>query len=292
MKTEPQVLIYDTTLRDGTQGEGISFSVSSKLRLTEKLDQFGIDFIEGGWPGSNPRDMAYFEKAQHLRLKHAKVAAFGSTRRANIKAQDDPQLQLLLEAETPVVTIFGKSWLLHVEEVLRTTPDENLRMIEESVRFLVQEGREVIYDAEHFYDGYSDNPEYANKTIAAALQGGAVYIALCDTNGGRLVQDIKEITAGVIDGFPQAKIGVHCHNDSGVGVAVSLAGVEAGAIMVQGTFNGFGERIGNANLTSIIPNLVLKMGVSLSCGKSQENLRDLSGCVGDGGRRGPVGKAP
>ena len=292
MNKKQHVLIYDTTLRDGTQGEGISFSVSSKLRLTEKLDQFGIDYIEGGWPGSNPRDMAYFEKAKNLQLNHAKVAAFGSTRRAKIKAEDDPQLKLLLDAETPVVTLFGKSWLLHVEEVLRTSPAENLRMIEDSVRFLTEEGREVIYDAEHFYDGYTDNPEYANETIEAALRGGATTIALCDTNGGKMVEELKEITTRVITGFPQAEIGVHCHNDSGVGVAVSLAGVEAGAIMVQGTLNGFGERIGNANLTSIIPNLVVKMGVSLSCGKNLDKLRDLSFFVDDLANLRSDSKAP
>lgn len=292
MKNKPLVLIYDTTLRDGTQGEGISFSVSSKLRLTEKLDQFGIDYIEGGWPGSNPRDMAYFEKVKNLHLNHARVAAFGSTRRANVKAEDDPQLKLLLDAETPVVTIFGKSWLLHVEEVLRTTPEENLRMIEDSVRFLAAQGREVIYDAEHFYDGYSDNPDYAIKSLEAALSGGATYIVPCDTNGGKMVGEISKITENVIREFPDAKVGVHCHNDSGVGVAVSLAGVEVGAVMVQGTLNGYGERNGNANLTSIIPNLILKMNLSLNCGDNLDKLRDLSLFVDDLANLRPNIKAP
>ncbi len=292
MNEKRHIIIYDTTLRDGTQGEGISFSVSSKLRLTEKLDQFGIDYIEGGWPGSNPRDMAYFDKVKNLHLNHAKVAAFGSTRRANVKADDDPQLKLLLDAETPVVTIFGKSWLLHVEEVLRTTPDENLRMIEDSVRHLAENGREVIYDAEHFYDGYSDNADYAIKTLEAALRGGATCIALCDTNGGKMVGEIRAITEKMVQRFPGTRVGVHCHNDSGVGVAVSLAGVEAGAAMIQGTFNGYGERNGNANLTSIIPNLLLKMNLSLNCGDNLDKLRDLSLFTDDLANLRPDNKAP
>jgi 2-isopropylmalate synthase len=247
--------IYDTTLRDGTQGEGVSFTVAAKIRVAEKLDQFGIDYIEGGWPGSNPRDMAFFEAAKRLKLKHA----FGSTRRAKLAAEDDPQLQLLLEAETPVVTIFGKTWLLHVVEILRTTPEENLQMIEDSVRFLTQSGRDVIYDAEHFFDGYRDNPDYALQTLEAAKRGGAINLTLCDTNGGMLVSELRMIVGKVVKQFPDTPIGVHCHNDSGLGVAVSLAGVESGARLVQGTINGFGERNGNANLTTIIPNLSLKM---------------------------------
>jgi 2-isopropylmalate synthase len=286
------VIIYDTTLRDGTQGEGISFSVTDKIRITEKLDQFGVDYIEGGWPGSNPRDMAYFEAARHLKLKHAKVAAFGSTRRAGIRAEDDGQLKLLLEAETPVVTIFGKSWLLHVTEVIRTTPEENLAMIEESVRFLAGHGREVVYDAEHFFDGYTDNPEYALSTLAAALAGGASYITLCDTNGGKLVGEVERITRAVGDRFPGARVGMHCHNDSGLGVAVTLAGVEAGAVMVQGTMNGFGERTGNANLTTILPNLVLKMGYQTRCAGSLGKLRELSLFLDDLANLRPDIKAP
>lgn len=273
---KPTVIIYDTTLRDGTQGEGISFSVTDKIRITEKLDQFGIDYIEGGWPGSNPRDMAYFEAAKKLSLKHAKVAAFGSTRRANTPVEEDAQLKLLLEADTPVVTIFGKSWLLHVTEVLRTTAEENLDMIEESVRFLVERGREVVYDAEHFFDGYTDDPEYALATLERAAKGGASFLALCDTNGGKLVNEVKDITAAVRERFPSTPVGMHCHDDSGLGVATSLAGVEVGAAMVQGTMNGFGERTGNANLTTIIPNLVLKMGYSLNCGEKLAKLRELS----------------
>ena len=268
--------IYDTTLRDGTQGEGLSFTVAAKVRVAEKLDQFGIDYIEGGWPGSNPRDMAFFEAAKKLKLNHAKIAAFGSTRRAKLAAKDDPQLQLLLEAETPVVTIFGKTWLLHITEILRTTPEENLKMIEDSVRFLTQNGREVIYDAEHFFDGYRDNPEYALQTLEAAKRGGAINLALCDTNGGMLVSELQSIVGKIVDYFPNTPFGVHCHNDSGLGVAVSLAGVEAGATMVQGTMNGFGERNGNANLSTIIPNLTLKMDAKLNCASNLSKLRDLS----------------
>jgi 2-isopropylmalate synthase len=286
------VQIYDTTLRDGTQGEGISFSVTDKILITEHLDAFGIDVIEGGNPGSNPRDIAYFEKVRKLDLKHSKIAAFGATRRAGIRVEDDKQIQLLLEAETPVVTVFGKTWLLHVTEVLRTTPEENLAMIEDSVRHLVECGREVIYDAEHFYDGYSDNPEYALSTLAAAIRGGASFLVPCDTNGGKLVPEIEEITAAVISRFPYEEVGIHCHNDSGLGVAVSLAGVQVGATMVQGTMNGYGERIGNANLTAILPNLVLKMGCETACGANMPRLRDLSLFIDELANLRPDRRAP
>ena len=239
-----QILIYDTTLRDGSQAEGVSFTVSAKLRVAEKLDQFGVDYIEGGWPGSNPRDMAFFEQASGLNLQHSKIAAFGSTRRASTLVEEDAQVKLLLEANTPVVTIFGKTWLLHVTDVLRTTPEENLAMIEDTVRYLKEQGKEVVYDAEHFFDGYLDNSEYAISTLEAAQRGGADFLTLCETNGGKLVTPFQEITTDVVKRFPNSAIGVHCHNDAGVGVAVSLAGVEAGAIMVQGTMNGYGERNG------------------------------------------------
>lgn len=290
-KSDP-VLIYDTTLRDGTQGEGVSFSVTSKLRITEKLDQFGIDYIEGGWPGSNPRDMSYFAEVRNLKLAHAKVAAFGSTRRAKTKVEEDPQVQLLLEAETPVVTIFGKTWLLHVLEVIRTTGPENLRMIEDTVRYLCKQGREVVYDAEHFFDGYKDDPDYALKTLAAAREGGASCLTLCDTNGGTLVDEVKEITRAVMDRFPDTRIGMHCHDDSGVGVAVTLAGVQAGARMVQGTMNGVGERTGNADLTSVMPNLALKLGYTFAAKKNLKKLRDLSLFVDETANRTPDKKAP
>ena len=281
LSTPTKILIYDTTLRDGTQGEGISFPVSAKLRLAEKLDRFGIDYIEGGWPGSNPRDLAFFEAAQALELKHAKLAAFGSTRRANAKVGEDPQLQLLLQSNTPIVTIFGKSWLIHVTKVIRTTSEENLAMIEDSVRYLTENGRTIIYDAEHFYDGFKGNATYALQTLEAAVRGGATNLTLCDTNGGTMVDEIKDITAQVTQRFPDVPIGVHCHNDTGLGVAVSLAGVQAGATLVQGTINGYGERNGNANLTTIIPNLSLKMGYTLNCCEHLEKLRDLSLFVDD-----------
>jgi len=279
--SKPTIQIYDTTLRDGTQGEGISFSVTDKLRIAEKFDQFGIDYIEGGWPGSNPRDMAFFDQAKKLELKHAKIAAFGSTRRANLSASDDPQLKTLIDADTPVVTIFGKTWLLHVTEVIRVSPEENLAMIEDSVRFLKEHGREVIYDAEHFYDGYVDSPQYAMQTLEAAANGGADCLTLCDTNGGKLVSEIEAITKAVVTRFPEVRVGVHCHNDSGLGVAVSLAGIDAGATMAQGTFNGYGERVGNANLTTIIPNVALKMGCPVNCGKNLTRLRELSLFISD-----------
>ena len=286
------VIIYDTTLRDGSQAEGVSFTVSAKLRLAQKFDQFGIDYIEGGWPGSNPRDMAFFEKAVDLELDHSKIAAFGSTRRASASVEDDPQIKLLLDAATPVVTIFGKSWLLHVTDVLRTTPEENLSMIEDSVRFLKEQGKEVIYDAEHFYDGYANDPDYALSTLEAAQRGGADFLVLCETNGGKLVTPFSKTTAEVVERFPDTPIGVHCHNDAGVGVAVSLAGVEAGATMVQGTMNGYGERNGNANLTTIIPNLEIKMDLRTNSGPHLAKLRDLSLFVDDATNLRPDIRAP
>ena len=268
--------IYDTTLRDGTQGEGISFSVTDKLLIAERLDHFGVDYVEGGFPGSNPRDITFFQEAQRLRLKHARLAAFGSTRRAGGKANDDPQLRTLLDSGMPVLTIVGKTWTLHVTEILRTTLDENLAMIEDSTRYLVAEGREVIYDAEHFFDGYKANPDYALKTLAAAARGGASNLSLCDTNGGTLVDEFKEMVGRVVKEFGGDKVGVHCHNDSGLGVALSLAGISVGATLVQGTANGYGERVGNANMTTILPNLFLKMGRTAACAGNLDQLRDLS----------------
>ena len=270
------VKIYDTTLRDGTQGEGISFSVTDKLLITEKLDQFGVDYIEGGFPGSNPRDITYFQEVRKLKLKHAKLAAFGSTRRAGGKASEDAQLKTLLDSETPVVTIVGKTSTLHVTEILRTTLEENLAMIEDSVRYLVANGREVIYDAEHFFDGYKLNPDYAFQTLAAVLRGGASNLTLCDTNGGTLVDDFKSIIARAVAEFGGDKIGVHTHNDSGLGVALTLAGVDAGAVLVQGTANGYGERTGNANLFTVLPSLFLKMNRTAACAKNLHELRELS----------------
>ena len=287
-----KILIYDTTLRDGSQAEGVSFTVAAKMRVAEKLDQFGVDYIEGGWPGSNPRDMAFFEKAEELELSHARIAAFGSTRRANTQVEEDAQVKLLLDASTPVVTIFGKTWLLHVTDVLRTTPEENLAMIEDTVRYLKEQGKEVVYDAEHFFDGYTDNSEYALSTLEAANRGGADFLTLCETNGGKLVTPFRDITNVVVQKFPDAKIGVHCHNDAGVGVAVSLTGVEAGAVMVQGTMNGYGERNGNANLTTIIPNLELKMDYTTNCSDHLAKLRDLSLFIDDATNLRPDIRSP
>jgi 2-isopropylmalate synthase len=271
-----RLLIYDTTLRDGTQGEGISFSVADKLRITEKLDHFGVDFIEGGFPGSNPRDIAYFEEVRKLKLRHAKIAAFGATRRPGVTAAEDAQLATLLACGVPVVTLVGKSWRMQVTEVLRTAPEENLAMIEDSVRHLVAQGRQVIYDAEHFFDGFADDPEYGLRCVEAALRGGAFNATLCDTNGGRLVDEVRATTAAVVQRFGADKIGVHCHNDSGLGVAVTLAGVQGGAVLVQGTVNGYGERVGNANLVTVLPNLFLKMGCEAHCRPNLPHLRELS----------------
>lgn len=276
MSTQPTIHIFDTTLRDGTQAEGISFPVPTKIRIAEKLDQFGVDYIEGGWPGSNPRDMSFFEAVKEMHFKHAKMVAFGSTRRAKNAVEDDPQVQLLIDAQTPVVSIFGKSWLLHVNEVLRVSPEDNLAMIEDTVRYLKAAGKELIYDAEHFFDGYRNDPDYALATLEAAIRGGADNVSLCDTNGGILVSEATTIARTVIDRFPGTSVGIHAHNDSGLGVAVALACVEAGANLVQGTINGIGERVGNANLTTIIPNLALKAGLSMNCSQHLSSLRDLS----------------
>ena len=268
--------IYDTTLRDGTQGEGISFSVTDKLLIAERLDQFGVDYIEGGFPGSNPRDISFFAEAKRLKLKHARMAAFGATRRPGVKASEDAQLKVLLDSEMPVLTLVGKTWLMHVTDILRTTPEENLAMIEDSIRYLVAQGREVIYDAEHYFDGYMDNPDYALRTLDAAARAGASNLTLCETNGGKLVPEVRATVAAAVTRFGGDKVGVHCHNDSGLGVAVTLAGVEAGAVLVQGTMNGYGERVGNANLVTLLPNLFLKMGKTAFCSPQLGELRDLS----------------
>ena len=278
MSAKPAYL-YDTTLRDGTQGEGFQLSVLDKLRIAERLDAFGIDFIEGGWPGSNPKDVEFFREAKSLKLKHAKLAAFGSTRRANTPVGDDPQVALLLEAETPVVTIFGKSWELHVTEVLRTTVEENRAMIRDTVAHLVKHGREVMYDAEHFFDGYKDSPEHALSTLEAAAEGGAACLVLCDTNGGTLPDEIVQICAAVRERLPDVPFGIHTHNDCELAVANAVAAVNAGATQVQGTINGYGERTGNCNLTSVIPILQLKLGMNVV--PRLEKLRDLSYFVDD-----------
>jgi 2-isopropylmalate synthase len=275
MSASPKhVSIYDTTLRDGTQGEGFSLSGLDKIRLAQKLDEFGVDYIEGGWPGSNPKDVEFFEEAKKLTLKHAKVAAFGSTRRTNMAVEDDPQIKLLIDAETPVITIFGKSWSLHVTEVIKTTLDENRAMIRDSVRYLKAAGREVVYDAEHFFDGYKADAEYALSTLEAAAEGGADILVLCETNGGALPQEIHEICLKVKERLPQVPFGIHTHNDCELGVANAIAAVEAGAVQVQGTINGYGERTGNCNLTSVMPILELKMGIKVVPDLSK--MQDLS----------------
>lgn len=262
--------IYDTTLRDGSQGEGVSYTASDKIRIAQRLDHFGVAYIEGGWPGSNPKDVEFFERAKDLEWKCAQIAAFGSTRRANLAAEDDPNLRSLIDSAAPVCTIFGKTWTLHVTDVLRTTLDSNLAMIEESVAFLVAQNKYVIFDAEHFFDGYRADPEYALATLEAASRGGAKTLSLCDTNGGSLPWQIEKIVRAVRARIT-TPLGIHAHDDTGCGVANSLAAVMAGAHQVQGTINGIGERCGNANLSVIIPNLELKIGVqALPRGKLAE----------------------
>ncbi len=276
-----RIRIYDTTLRDGAQGEGISFSVSDKLRIVERLDQIGIAYVEGGWPGSNPRDEAFFAAACRKSWQQIRIAAFGSTRRAGLKAEDDPNLRKLLEAETPVVTLFGKSWLLHVHEVLKTDPEENLKMIEESCAFLSAHGREVIFDAEHFFDGYKDHPDYASAVLAAAVRGGATTLTLCDTNGGTMPVEIRSVCENATGLFPGVSFGIHTHNDSDLAVANSIMAVRGGCDLVQGTINGFGERCGNANLCSIIANLELKTEFSCLPEGKLAGLKNLSRFVDD-----------
>ena len=268
-----RVWIYDTTLRDGSQGEGVSFSLEDKLKIVQCLDEFGVDYVEGGWPSSNPKDTAFFEHVRALPLAHARVSAFGSTRHRASPAAKDANLSALLAARTPVVTIFGKTWLLHVTEILGCTPQENLALIRESVAHLKQAGREVVFDAEHFFDGYRDNPSYALEALGAAREGGADVLALCDTNGGTLPETLRRIVAEAVAAFG-ACVGIHVHNDSGVAVANSLVAVEAGAVQVQGTFNGMGERCGNADLVAVIPNLLLKMDCEL--GVTREALGGLT----------------
>ena len=271
----PEVEIYDTTLRDGSQGEGINFSVMDKLRIAEKLDAFGIHYIEGGWPGSNPKDIEFFAEARRRKFRHARLAAFGSTRRKGVAVENDDQVRLLLAAETPVVTIYGKTWLLHVREVLRATPDENLAMIADTVRLLKDQGRFVVYDAEHGFDGYKDDADYALATLQAAEKAGADIVVLCDTNGGSLPDEIRRITAAAA-GQLNAKLGIHTHDDIGVGVANALMALEVGATHVQGTINGYGERTGNCNLTSVIPNVALKLKRRCLPDASLRRLRELS----------------
>ncbi len=270
-----RIEIYDTTLRDGMQGEGVNFSVADKCRVAEHLDAFGIDFIEGGWPGSNPRDVAFFEKVKKLKLKNARIAAFGSTRRHKLTCEADSNVQALLKAETPVVTIFGKSWLFHVTHALRLSPDENLEIIEDTVRHLSSRVPHVVYDAEHFFDGYRADPVYALATLRAAAAGGPQRIVLCDTNGGSLPETVARVTREVREQIA-VPLGIHCHNDGELAVANTLAAVSAGASHVQGTINGYGERCGNANLCAVIPNLELKLGREVLGPEGLKRLRDTA----------------
>jgi 2-isopropylmalate synthase len=253
------VEVYDTTLRDGTQREGISLSVEDKVRIARRLDQLGVTYIEGGWPGSNPKDIEFFLRAQDIDWQHAYIAAFGSTCRVGTQPEDDANLRMMLDANTPVCTVVGKTWTLHVTDVLRTTLEENLRLIEESLAYLIAQDRCVVYDAEHFFDGYKADPAYALETLKAAVRGGAEIVVLCDTNGGSLPWQVEQICAEVRAAINHP-FGVHTHNDGECAVANTLAGVRAGAMHVQGTINGYGERCGNANLCAILPDLELKMG--------------------------------
>ncbi len=276
------ILLYDTTLRDGTQGENITFTADEKVKIALRLDDIGIHYIEGGWPGSNPKDMQFFDLAKRVNLKTARLVAFGSTRKPGVQPDEDENLKALLASETPAIAIFGKSWDLHVEEVMSNSLAENLAMIYDSVKFLKWNGGEVIYDAEHFFDGYKNNRDYALKTIFAAIEGGADVIVLCDTNGGTLpfeidsiVRELQNVLTEKV--FAESKgtpviLGIHTHNDCGLAVANTITAVQAGAVMVQGTINGYGERCGNADLNSIIPILNLKM--NRPC-VSKENLRKL-----------------
>jgi len=272
--------IYDTTLRDGTQRKDISLSCTDKLRVAQRLDEMGVAFIEGGWPGSNPKDVEFFKRASEMTWKHALIAAFGSTCRAKGGPEDDANIKALLDAETPVCTVFGKTWTLHVTEVLRTTLPDNLRIIEQSVAYLRSKGKRVIYDAEHFFDGYKENPEYSLQTLEAAVRGGAERVVMCDTNGGTLPHEISAIVKSVGEAI-NIPLGIHAHNDGECAVANSLAAVQAGCTQVQGTINGYGERCGNANLCSIIPDLQLKLGFQCLEDERLKELYDLSHFVAE-----------
>ncbi|MGE5630849.1 MAG: citramalate synthase [Caulobacteraceae bacterium] len=275
-----RIFIYDSTLRDGAQGEGIAFTVNDKLNLTRKLDEFGIDYIEAGNPGSNPKDAEYFEKVGKIKLKNSKLVAFGSTKRANTEVSADNNILALLKAETPAVALFGKSWDFQVTNIIRTTLDENLKMISSTVEFMKDKGKEVVFDAEHFFDGYKANPEYAMETLRSARRAGADWLVLCDTNGGSLPNEISDIVRKISE-VMNAPIGIHSHNDCGMAVANSIMAVLSGAVQVQGTFNGYGERCGNANLCTVIPNLQLKAHCSLMPEGNLAGLTALSRYIGE-----------
>ncbi len=287
-----KVLLYDTTLRDGSQAEKISFSLEDKLRIAAKLDEFGFDYIEGGWPGSNPKDMEFFNLIRGVPLRHAKICAFGSTAHPKHHPSTDPNLRALIATGTAVVTIFGKSWDLHVREALRVELSANLKQIEDSVRWLKKHKREVIYDAEHFFDAYFANPDYALATVRAAAEGGADCIVLCETNGGRLPHEVSAVVE-VVRREISTPLGIHAHNDADTGVANSIAAIQSGCVHVQGTINGIGERCGNANLCSIIPALVLKMGYATNLDTARmKKLTDLSHFISEIANLSPNHRQP
>ena len=289
------IQIYDTTLRDGAQGEGVSFSLQDKLLITQRLDEMGFDYVEGGYPLSNEKDAEYFQRTQRMDLQHVKVCAFGMTRRKGIDAADDPGMRALADSGAPVITVVGKAWDFHATDVLRVTLDENVDMIHDSVRYLVDLGREVIFDAEHFFDGWKANPEYAARTIQAAADAGATLVVTCDTNGGSMPAEIAEYVRLAIDALDKMSVpvGIHCHNDCAVAVANSLAAVAAGAVQVQGTVNGLGERCGNADLISVIANLALKkQNYQVLGGGSVEHLTELSRYVYEVANMHSLGNQP
>ncbi|MGL5479313.1 MAG: citramalate synthase, partial [Clostridium sp.] len=267
-----KVQIFDSTLRDGAQGQGISFSMQDKIKIVKALDNIGVTYIEAGNPGSNPKDMEFFKRVKELKLENSKLCAFGSTRRPKVKAKEDLNVINLLKAQTDVVVIFGKAWSYQVDKILKTTLEENINMIRDTVSFFKSKDKEVIFDAEHFFDGYKENSEYAIKTIESAKESGATTIVLCDTNGGTLPEEIKNITSEVRK-IVKCKIGVHCHDDIGMAVANSIMGVLGGATQIQGTFIGVGERCGNANLSSIIPTLKYKLGID---SLDESKLKDIT----------------
>ena len=267
-----KVKLYDTTLRDGAQGEGISYSVTDKIRIAQELDSLGVHYIEGGWPGSNPKDMEFFLRMAGLRLKNSQLVAFGSTRKAHSKASEDNNLKAIIKSKVKVVTIFGKTWDLHITDVLKTTLEENLHMIRDSISFLVSKGLVVFYDAEHFFDAYEANKEYSLKCLQTAQEAGAKAVCLCDTNGGTLTSEVSSVIKKVRPHI-SLSLGIHCHNDADLAVANTIAAVQAGADMVQGTINGYGERCGNADLVPIIANLKLKLKAGCI---SDQKLKELT----------------
>ncbi len=287
-----QIRLYDTTLRDGTQREGLSLSCEDKLKIARALDNLGIHYLEGGWPGSNPKDAEFFQAVQSISLSHARIAAFGSTRHARHTCASDPNIQALVAAQTPVVTLVGKTWTLHVEQVLETTLDENLAMISESIAYFKQRDKEVIYDAEHFFDGYAADPEYALATLRAAHAAGADCLTLCDTNGGTLPDQVRAAVQAVRAALPDATLGIHTHNDSGLALANALVAVQVGCTQVQGTINGYGERCGNMDLIPLIANLQLKLGYTCVTPEQLRTLSDVSHYVAAVANLNPDHHAP